>query len=563
VPEQAAWEADRLFNARNEAVVEQLRSADVAFVVHLGDVPHPVPGLAAHDEALQVASELYGRLDVPLYVVPGNHDIGDKPKPTSPVPGGRPEHRAAFEARWGPLWQRFEHEGVAFLAIDTPVLNTGTDRESEQWDWLQAQVEALHGRRWVALLHYPPFLLRRDEPEHYDNLAEPARSRLLALLAQAEATFCGHVHHAFWHVAERIHLLPSTAFVRPGFRELAPVGSGRAFGRDDVHKLGYLIVHVDDDGLHLEPVRSHDQPSHPLLRPGRRPPPVHPLGVTLRHRIDRVVDVPADGLDPFSTKQARDDQPLLALLEAGVRRLRVPMTAALVPRSRARLRALEEQAGFEVRLYGTDPPSADLSWVCERVGPLEHPLPGPWAPVRRGELRDGERFSHFPTVGFLAEEARPDEAVVRVPSDRPVWDHSTAGVCIVELPRATESSAFTDDEAVAGRVAEALITALAFPDRALYLDGWVDHDRGYYPRHLLVDRAGEPRLAHRVLRHLNQLLPRSPRVERREVSGGWCFTVVGVGACWVPTEVADLPAGIDLGSGAAVAEGRSRVPRWV
>ena len=29
--------------------------------------------------------------------------------------------------------------------------------------------------RLFVFLHYPPFLLRPDEDEHYDNIAEPAR----------------------------------------------------------------------------------------------------------------------------------------------------------------------------------------------------------------------------------------------------------------------------------------------------------------------------------------------------------------------------------------------------
>lgn len=566
LPEQAAWEADRWFNDRNAAVVDRLNRMDLAFVVHLGDVPHPVPGLAAHDAALDVASALYARLRVPFHVVPGNHDIGDKPKPTTPVPAD-PAHRAAFEARWGPLWQRFDHDGLAFLCIDTPVLNTGRPEEAEQWAWLEAQVAALDGQRWMAFLHYPPFLLHPDEREHYDNLAEPARSRLLALLATAEASFCGHVHHAFWHVAERIHLLPSTAFVRPGYREFAPTGPGAAFGRDDTFKLGFYVVHVDDRCATVEHVR-HGVPAdlHPALRPGLAPPRRHPLGVTLRHRWDRHVDIPADGLDPFGRKEARDDLPLLALLEAGVTRLRLPLTDATLPRTRARLDALVAHHGLDVRLFATEAPPADLPWPCERITPRDQPPAEglPWAPVTRGTLRDGERFSHFPTLGLLPEAPAARDVVRRVPHDHDIWSAHLQGVGLVELPRAGESEAFTNDARVACRVAEALLTAVAFPERRLYLDGWVDHDRGYYPRNLLVDRAGAPRAAHRVLVHLARLLPDPSRIARVRHAEADAYAVDGAGTCWVPTApAAALPQGIDLATGCPVDAGPSSLPRWV
>mgnify|MGYP003883736697 CR=1 FL=1 len=77
LPEQAAWEADRHFNDRNRAVVRWVEGADVAFTVHLGDVPHPVPGLEAHEQAMTTAREVYDALSQPLHVVAGNHDIGD------------------------------------------------------------------------------------------------------------------------------------------------------------------------------------------------------------------------------------------------------------------------------------------------------------------------------------------------------------------------------------------------------------------------------------------------------------------------------------------------------
>lgn len=66
---------------------------------------------------------------------------------------------------------------------------------------------------------------------------------------------------------------------------------------------------------------------------------------------------------------------------------------------------------------------------------------------------------------------------------------------IVELPRGSESATFDDDEAVADRVAEIVLAARAEPDVAVFLDGFMDHDRGYYPRHGLIDRSFNPRPA--------------------------------------------------------------------
>jgi hypothetical protein len=65
----------------------------------------------------------------------------------------------------------------------------------------------------------------------------------------------------------------------------------------------------------------------------------------------------------------------------------------------------------------------------------------------------------------------------------------------VELPRAGESRVFDDDGAVADRVEEAVRAAIDFPSVSIFLDGFMDHDRSYYPRHGLIDRRFNPRPA--------------------------------------------------------------------
>lgn len=580
-PAQAAWDSDALFNDRNRQVVEALKAARPDFVVHLGDVPHPVPGLKAHDDALDVASRLYAELDMPFYVVPGNHDIGDKPHPTAPAPRADPAFSEHFEQRWGPLYQSFEHEGYRFVLINTPVINTGSHTELVQQAWLVQLLNEMRGQRWFAFLHYPPYLLRPDEGEHYDNIAEPGRSWLLRQLSGAEAVFCGHVHHFFWHPHgdTDIYLLPSTAFVRPGYSEMSHIGPGDEFGRNETDKLGWFFVHVGDDGHRVEPVRSHRLPAAAALRPGQAPQPQSPLGVTLRRAWDTVVDIPADGLDPFTRKQARDDLTLLALWESGIHRLRLPLSDLLEEAPRRRLRALH-QRGFRFTFFATAPLSttarerlkmyADLVEHVELISPPERwtspkglAVPWRWAPVARAEVRDDERFSHFPAVGFTDDGLPiPGRSVVRIPADLPPWEASGAGdVGLVELPRAGESVRFEDDAQIASRAAEALLAAVARPDDPLYLDSFSDHDRGYYPRNALLDRRGSPRPALQVLGHLNRLLPRPLSVTPEHKGTTRCFRIARLGVLWLPRGPASLPAGLDLVEGAVVDAGESPWPR--
>ncbi len=400
---QHGYPSDARFNARNRAAVAELIAARPALVVHLGDVPHPIPGLRSHARALDEAQAIYAALPVPLRMVPGNHDVGDKPHPWTLAPSVSPEKHAVFQARWGPPWWREDLDGdISLLGLDTPVLNSGLPLESAQWAWLEAQRESLQGRRIFVFLHYPPFLLHPDEDEHYDNLAEPARGRLLELFAalRVEAVFCGHVHHPFLHERRgtRFYLLPSTAFVRPGFAELARIGPGEEgkegkegeepvdceHGRNQRGRLGWALLHIEAEGHRVEWVRSEGRTEPrawaPGLGPGE-PAPSCPLGLTLRHAWDAVEDIPADNLDPYRRKRARNDLGLLAAMGLGPGLLRLPLSDLRHPPSRERLDLLRG-LGFRFVFFTADPlgpgdlaaldrPDVEaLEWIAPRGGGL-------------------------------------------------------------------------------------------------------------------------------------------------------------------------------------------------
>ncbi|MEZ4238071.1 MAG: hypothetical protein R3F59_18380 [Myxococcota bacterium] len=418
---------------------------------------------------------------------------------------------------------------MRLVGIDTPVLNTGGPLEAEQWAWLEG-VLAPDGPPTLCFVHYPPFLLDPDEAEHYDNLAEPGRGRLLALFERARvgAVFCGHVHHPFWnhHRGIDYYLVPSTAFVRPGFAELARVAPGDEYGRNEVERLGFCVVDLAPASRpRVSWVATHADDPAPAA------PRRCPLGLTLRHAWDAVEDVAVDGLDPYRRKRARNDLVLLAAWDLGVRLLRVPFDDLRDPATRARMLALAEH-GFRFVPFAVGPLSdADRALVeacrgalraVELVIPraqLDLPLPAlavdRWvAPLgRRPDVL--EDFDHFVPHGFAPDadddlpRARGEGAVFRVASD-PVAavarivahtaDRGRAAVALVLLPREAEGRAQVDDARVTERALAAFEAALAHPQVPVLLDTTVDHDRGYFPRHGLLDRRGNPRSAWRALR---------------------------------------------------------------
>ena len=116
-------------------------------------------------------------------------------------------------------------------------------------------------------------------------------------------------------------------------------------------------------------------------------------------------------------------------------------------------------------------------------------------------------------------------------------------MALVELPRAGEAATFDNDDAVAGRLAEAFVAARAFPGVRAMIDGLIDHDRGYFPRHGIVDRRGAPRAAYRVLRKLGRIAP--PGTLIRSLGGGR-FQIEGVGVLELSALRLERPEGEPL-----------------
>jgi hypothetical protein len=200
----------------------------------------------------------------------------------------------------------------------------------------------------------------------------------------------------------------------------------------------------------------------------------------------------------------------------------------------------------------------------------------------------GSRFSHFVSYGFRRDElslvdaflARPgargavDAFVFRAgPEDRP-WEEVSAlsaaaqrrGVgVVVNVRLADDNPALyaADDAAVSRRVAEALAAAHAHEPVEVFLDTYVDLDRGYFPRHGLFDRRYNPRPASFVYRHLQGLLgrlvgPVAPGTPAA-LAGGTLYPLRGVDAAValvLPREGTVAPA-------AAAAAMQGAAMRWV
>jgi 3',5'-cyclic AMP phosphodiesterase CpdA len=169
-------------------------------VINTGDIVLLNPDSMGDRE---FAFDLHRRINAPLRVVPGNHDVGeagDKPWMGLGVTGDRV---AAFRRTWGP--DRFLELGRAsqgsanwaFVGISSEVLSTGVPQEAEQWEWLAAVAAQVRGMSVILFLHKPLWL--SGGSREGITVAGPARDRILSTFAGAHLRVVGNGHVHRYH----------------------------------------------------------------------------------------------------------------------------------------------------------------------------------------------------------------------------------------------------------------------------------------------------------------------------------------------------------------------------
>lgn len=567
------FEINKGANGRLRHVVRDLNRRDLAFIIHLGDIVHPVPALPdLYEMAADCFREQVAELQHPLYVVPGNHDIGDKPIAWGPAGVACDEYIALWTKNFGANHQAFDHDGCRFFLVDTQIVNTGLAAEAEQKTWLETEMAAAAGQglRIFIHTHYPLYLTAPGEDEHFDNIAEPGRSWLLDLMDRygAEAQFSGHVHN-FWYNrfgVTNCYALPSTAFVRQDYAEMyrATPLPGTEGGRSDLAKLGYFLVQVHEHGHFCQWVRTFGtiaEPGSADAHPGAHVAPVHPLqnphsrfGFDMRQNWLEVVEIPPSGsLDEFDRKRTRNDYALMALVETGVRRVRIPASDLLDPEHRARLHECA-CLGLRFTLFSFGIPDDRLldsvrnaeglvdTWeICHTTEDLPAAVDAVRATVKAAGVSlylsrirtkedqesAGDTYHHMIVHGFTPDDAEQiamvagladvDGVVFRVEGATPPWQaarsagdacrgHGLKASLHIRMTKGAPGLQQTDDHWVAARLAEAVAVACAQEGVHVYADTFADVDRGYYRRHGVVDRFYNPRPAFDVVRNLSAVL---------------------------------------------------------
>ena len=176
-----------------------------AFILHTGDLTH-LSKPAEFDTLQQVLSEL----SIPIFYVPGEHDVLDD--------DGTQYVRRFGKGTHGAGWHSFDRDGVHFIGLVNVVnlkaggLGTLGD---EQLEWLEKDVDHLAGSTPIVVFAHIP--LWSVYPEWGWGTDDSARALSYLKRFGSVSVLNGHIHQVMQKVEGHVtfHTAMSTAFPQP------------------------------------------------------------------------------------------------------------------------------------------------------------------------------------------------------------------------------------------------------------------------------------------------------------------------------------------------------------
>ena len=170
--------------------VDHINSIKPAFVIISGDLINADHSPKQIRAFWNIAHKI--NPDIPLYLVPGNHDIGKAN-----------EANINFYRRlFGKDYYSFSHKGNEFLVLNSCLIHdadSDVDMRAAQRKWFESELEAARKKNpdhIFVCVHHPWFLKSSDEKDEYFNIPVSERKEYLDLMKRfgVEFALAGHLH---------------------------------------------------------------------------------------------------------------------------------------------------------------------------------------------------------------------------------------------------------------------------------------------------------------------------------------------------------------------------------
>lgn len=206
-------------NAPIEQIVQQAQDSGSHFLLYLGDLVR----YRNISHFRWIVSELDEKLDLPFYMIPGNHEVSRR---------FGSDNKHLYKMVFGSLYYWFSYGDVMFIGLDS----SEEKYDKGQLEWLEDVLEKVrpHFKYCVVYTHVPPI---SDPSWKKQMLPEPSTERLGKILRQHNVNLilAGHIHQ-FWQ---------GKAW---GIPLVTLMSSGQKI-RSDINKYGYITVQIGPDGV--------------------------------------------------------------------------------------------------------------------------------------------------------------------------------------------------------------------------------------------------------------------------------------------------------------------------
>ena len=161
------------------------------FVIICGDLINRPGDPVQREELLRICSLLDKTISI--YLVPGNHDVGNVPTP---------ESITWYRDKISHDKYSFQHKGTYGIVLNSPLIDSpekAMGAYEDQLRLLKKQLRLAHAggfKHIFVFTHHPFFLSSPDEDDQYFNIPSERRKAFLEMFDDhgVEAIFSGHYH---------------------------------------------------------------------------------------------------------------------------------------------------------------------------------------------------------------------------------------------------------------------------------------------------------------------------------------------------------------------------------
>jgi 3',5'-cyclic AMP phosphodiesterase CpdA len=208
-PQLGMFENNKSFEKETilyEKAIVGINNLQPDFVVITGDFIHDQNSSVQINEFKRITAKINS--EIPVYYVPGNHDIGQVPDRHS---------LKKYKKNYGSDRFSFKHKGSNIIGFNTGFIKAKQKKpEQKQYKWLNKKLKG-DAAHTILFCHYPFFNKNIDEPEAYSNLGIEYREKYLSFFEEhsVDAVFTGHHHNNALNSYGDIELVTTSAAGKP------------------------------------------------------------------------------------------------------------------------------------------------------------------------------------------------------------------------------------------------------------------------------------------------------------------------------------------------------------